>query len=164
MPVILDLVRKRIIKMVNNHYHPPRCKNALCISDEWIEYISRTIVRRAEQKILAPNLRLVTVRAVWHGTVLAESERTELVDGRYYFPPESVNKEYLQESSTRTLCLRKGTASYYNIEVGGEINRNGAWYYPEPKEWVRHIKGYITFAESIEIINKYKTFPYFAGN
>ena len=56
-------------------------------------------------------------KAVFHGTVIAESQETELVEGNHYFPPASVRQEYLQPSDTHTVCPWKGTASYYNVVV-----------------------------------------------
>ena len=37
---------------MKSHYHPPHCRSALCISDEWIKCIACDIVKRAEQKVL----------------------------------------------------------------------------------------------------------------
>lgn len=36
---------------MKSHYHPPRNRSALCISDEKIKYIASMIVRTAEEKI-----------------------------------------------------------------------------------------------------------------
>ena len=67
-------------------------------------------------------------KAIWNGAILAESDRTEVVEGNQYFPPDSINRKYLQESSTNTTCPWKGTANYYNIVVDGEENKDAAWY------------------------------------
>ena len=37
----------------------------------------------------------MSVRAVWNGVVLAESDETKVVEGNHYFPPESINREYV---------------------------------------------------------------------
>ena len=34
------------------------------------------------------------VKAVWEGVVLAESNQCEIVERNYYFPPDSINKEF----------------------------------------------------------------------
>jgi len=70
------------------------------------------------------------MKAVWNGAVLAESDETVLVEGNHYFPPESVDDRYLKRSWMRSLCLWKGIAGYYTVEVDGERNRNAAWTYP----------------------------------
>ena len=85
------------------------------------------------------------MKAKWHNVVLAESDDTIVVEGNHYFPPESVKKEYLKESATHSTCPWKGEASYYDIVVDGELNKDAAWYYPSPKEAAKHIKNYVAF-------------------
>ena len=41
-------------------------------------------------------------KAIWKKAVLAESDRTVVVDGFTYFPLHSVQREYLRESDQRT--------------------------------------------------------------
>jgi uncharacterized protein (DUF427 family) len=84
-------------------------------------------------------------RATWKGAVIAESDRCEVVEGNRYFPPDAVRREHLRESATHTTCPWKGIASYYDVVVGGETNRDAAWYYPETSEAARNIKGYVAF-------------------
>ena len=91
------------------------------------------------------------MKAVWEGTVIAESNSTVVVEGNHYFPPESVDKEYLQPSSTTTVCPWKGTASYYNVVVGETANRDAAWYYPNPKEAAAEIKDHVAFWRGIDV-------------
>ncbi|MGL5035420.1 MAG: DUF427 domain-containing protein, partial [Microcystaceae cyanobacterium] len=89
--------------------------------------------------------------AIWNGTVLAESDRCEIVEGNYYFPPDSLKKEFFQDSNTHTTCSWKGTASYYTLNVGGQENKDAAWYYPEPKERAKNIEGYIAFWKGVKV-------------
>jgi hypothetical protein len=44
----------------------------------------------------------MTVRAVFHGQVIAESDDTVLVEGNHYFPADSVRREFLTDSTTHT--------------------------------------------------------------
>ena len=60
-------------------------------------------------------------KAIWNEQVLAESDSFETVEGNIYFPPDSINKEYFNDSDTHSTCFWKGTASYFDIEVNGEI-------------------------------------------
>lgn len=92
------------------------------------------------------------VKAIWNGVMLAESEETIVVEGNHYFPPESVNREYLRESKTHTTCPWKGRASYYDIVVKEKVNKDAAWYYPEPKPAAKHITGYVAFWKGVEIV------------
>lgn len=84
-------------------------------------------------------------KVIWNGTVIAESNKTEMVEGTPYFPPESLIKEYFQPNSRQTTCPWKGVASYYDIVVNGETNTAAAWYYPAPKSAAQNITGYIAF-------------------
>lgn len=91
------------------------------------------------------------VKAVWNGTVLAESDKTIMVEGNHYFPPESVRAEYMVESDRHTTCPWKGLASYYHVSVGGETNKDAAWYYPAPKAAAQQITGYVAFWKGVRV-------------
>jgi uncharacterized protein (DUF427 family) len=90
-------------------------------------------------------------KAIWKGTVLAESSKTQTVEGNYYFPPDSVHAEYLKPSNTHTECPWKGTASYYNLEVAGERNPDAAWYYAAPFPAAAQIKDHVAFWKGVRI-------------
>jgi len=90
-------------------------------------------------------------KAIWNGQVIAESNHCENVEGNYYFPPEAVNEEFLQPSATQTTCGWKGIASYYNVTVGGQVNKDAAWYYPDPKPAAANIAGYVAFWKGVKI-------------
>lgn len=90
-------------------------------------------------------------KAIWNGTVLAESDRTEVVEGNQYFPPDAIKREYFKESQTHTTCPWKGVASYYNIEVDGQVNKDAAWYYPTAKEKAKNFEGYIAFWKGVKV-------------
>ena len=90
-------------------------------------------------------------RALWNGVVLAESGRCEVVEGNQYFPPAAIRREYFKPSDTHTVCGWKGTASYCDIVVNGEVNKDAAWYYPEPKDAAKQIKGYIAFWRGVTV-------------
>jgi uncharacterized protein (DUF427 family) len=88
-------------------------------------------------------------RAEWNGTVLAESDDIVTVEGDAYFPADSVRLEHLVPSDTRTVCPWRGTANYYSVRVDGQINRDAAWYYPEPKDAAQEIAGRIAFGRGV---------------
>ena len=90
-------------------------------------------------------------RARWNGTVIAESDRCVVVEGNQYFPVDAVKRACLRDSSTHTVCGWKGTASYYDVVVNGEVNKDAAWYYPEPKAEAANIKGYIAFWKGVKV-------------
>ncbi len=90
-------------------------------------------------------------KAEWNGVLLAQSNRYEVVEGNIYFPAVSVNMEYVRQSDTHTECGRKGTASYYDVEVDGLVNRDAAWFYPEPKQAAANIKDHVAFWRGVQI-------------
>ncbi len=90
-------------------------------------------------------------KATWNGKLLAESDQTEIVEGNHYFPADSITKECFRESDTTTVCGWKGTASYYDVVVDGEVNNDAAWYYPTPKEAAANIAGYVAFWKGVEV-------------
>ena len=91
------------------------------------------------------------MRAVWNQTVLAESDDTEVVEGNHYFPQDSIRVEHFRPSDTHTTCPWKGEASYYDVVVGDQVNKDAAWYYPEPKDAARQIKGRVAFWKGVKV-------------
>ena len=90
-------------------------------------------------------------KATWNGTVLAESDSAELVEGNHYFPPDSIDRRYFRDSDKQTVCGWKGTAKYYDIEVHGELNKDAAWYYPEPLPAAKNIGGFVAFWNGVVV-------------
>ena len=91
------------------------------------------------------------MKAVWKNTVIAESDKTEVVEGNHYFPADSIKKEFFKTSPTTSHCPWKGDASYYTVDVNGEQNKDAAWYYPTPKEKAMNIKGYVAFWKGVQV-------------
>jgi uncharacterized protein (DUF427 family) len=91
------------------------------------------------------------MRAVWHDTVLAESDDTVVVEGNHYFPPDAIRVEHFRPSDTHTTCPWKGEASYYDVLVGADVNKDAAWYYPEPKDAAKEIEGRVAFWKGVKI-------------
>ena len=90
-------------------------------------------------------------KAIWNGAVIADSDATVIVEGNHYFPAASVNPAHLQASPTHTVCGWKGTASYYHVVVGDAVNKDAAWYYPEPKDAAKNIAGRIAFWRGVKV-------------
>ena len=91
------------------------------------------------------------MKASWNNTIIAESNKTIVIEGNHYFPKESIKKEYFTDSQTNTVCHWKGTASYYDIVVNGKSNKDAAWYYPNPSGLASSIKDHIAFWKGVEI-------------
>jgi uncharacterized protein (DUF427 family) len=73
------------------------------------------------------------------------------VEGNAYFPREAVREEVLRPSQTHSVCPWKGTASYFDLEVDGQVNRDAAWFYPTAKDAAREITGRVAFWKGVEV-------------
>ncbi len=91
------------------------------------------------------------MKATWNGAVLAESDQTIVVEGNHYFPPDAIRREHFQDSATHTTCAWKGVASYYDVVVNGQVNKDAAWYYPTPKPAAKQIAGYVAFWRGVQV-------------
>jgi uncharacterized protein (DUF427 family) len=110
----------------------------------WCGAHARNLLKRMQVVIM--------IKAIWNGQTLAESEKTETVEGNIYFPEESVKREFLKASSTTSSCPWKGQARYYTVVVDGQENPDAAWYYPDPKPAARNVKHHVAFWRGVEII------------
>ena len=91
------------------------------------------------------------VKALWNGQVIAESSRTEVVEGNHYFPIEDVRKDFLEPSGHTSSCPWKGVAQYYTVVVDDQKNRDAAWYYADPKPAAKNIAGRIAFWKGVKV-------------
>jgi uncharacterized protein (DUF427 family) len=91
------------------------------------------------------------MKATWQGQVIAQSDDTVVVDGNHYFPLDSLNKAFVEESNKTSVCSWKGTAHYYSLVVDGQTNSDAAWYYPEPKSAAANIQGRVAFWRGVEV-------------
>jgi uncharacterized protein (DUF427 family) len=92
------------------------------------------------------------MKAIWNGTLLAESDDIVVVEGNRYFPESALRREYVRPSSTQTTCAWKGVASYYDVVVGDAVNHDAVWYYAEPKNAAKQIRGRVAFWKGVEIV------------
>ena len=90
-------------------------------------------------------------KASWNNIVIAESSQFETVEGNTYFPPDAIRADYFKPSDTHTVCPWKGTASYYDVVVDGQVNKDAAWYYPDTKPAAKKIKGYVAFWKGVKV-------------
>ena len=91
------------------------------------------------------------MKAIWNNEVIAASEQTIILEGNHYFPPESIYKSFFLTASFHTICPFKGEASYFSINVNGQLNEDAAWYYPNPNSNYQQIKNYVAFWKGVKI-------------
>ena len=90
-------------------------------------------------------------KAIWQGQVIAESDDFEVVEGNVYFPADSVQTEFFEQSEHHSVCPWKGTASYHHVVVDGDRNENAAWFYPAPNEAAANIKDHVAFWKGVTV-------------
>ncbi|GJF00276.1 DUF427 domain-containing protein [Phanerochaete sordida] len=88
------------------------------------------------------------VTVTYNGTVLAQSDKPVKLEGNFYFPPESLNKDLLVQSPTKYTCPWKGSATYYNANIDGATVSDIAWGYLTPKSAATQIAGHLAFDKS----------------
>ena len=91
------------------------------------------------------------MKAIWKEKIIAESDKTIVVEGNHYFPPDAIKTEFFDDSRLHTICPWKGQASYYDVVIDGEINNDAAWYYPMPKDAAAEIANYVAFWRGVEV-------------
>ena len=100
---------------------------------------------------LEPTAKLVVVR--FGGVVLAETRNAQRLletshPPTYYLPPQDVRMEYLRPTGRRTHCEFKGSAVYYDVEVGGRRAPAAAWSYPDPVRTYAALEDHLAFYPS----------------
>ena len=90
------------------------------------------------------------IRVLFKGRTVAESRRALALDEAsyptvYYLPIADADRSLLQPTDTTTWCPYKGDASYYSLNVDGEVARDAVWTYEQPFPAVAAIKDHIAF-------------------
>ena len=90
------------------------------------------------------------VRASLDGTIIAESERSVLLqetrhEAVIYFPREDVHWEHLEATDHTTFCPFKGHASYWTVRTPGQVEENAVWGYADPFPEVAELSNYVAF-------------------
>lgn len=91
------------------------------------------------------------MKAIWKGTIIAESSNTKIVENNHYFPMEDIKEDCFTPSDHHTRCPWKGKAAYFHVEVNGEINKDAAWYHPEASHAAKPIENYVAFWNGIKV-------------
>jgi uncharacterized protein (DUF427 family) len=91
------------------------------------------------------------MRAIWNGTVIAESDDIVKVEGNAYFPLDSLKSELFTETDHTSVCGWKGTANYFSVTVDGETNANAAWTYKTPKDAAKQIANRVAFWKGVRV-------------
>jgi len=103
-----------------------------------------------------PSSRHIEVKI--NGVTVADSNKPTLLfetglPTRYYLPLTDVRMDLLGDSDTATFCPYKGEASYYSVDLEGELFEDIVWYYKYPVEESSRIAGMVSFYnEKVDIV------------
>jgi uncharacterized protein (DUF427 family) len=98
------------------------------------------------------------MKAIWNGKVIAEADKADLIyiEQNWYFPPESVDQDFLRRSDTPYTCPWKGECQYFDVGQGDTWSKDSAFTYPDPKPSAidivkKDFGGYVTFWRDVEV-------------
>ena len=96
--------------------------------------------------------------ATLNGIVIAEASEDEVIhiEGNVYFPPSSVNAEFLTTSPTPYTCPWKGECQYFTVTVEGQPLPDRAWSYPTPyasgiERVGKDFSNYVAFWKEVQV-------------
>jgi uncharacterized protein (DUF427 family) len=90
------------------------------------------------------------LRVEFAGVVVAETRNgVRLLETShppsYYFPPDDVQRQYLESDPGRTFCEFKGFAKFWTLDANGRRARQAAWSYPLPDPSYGPLKDHFAF-------------------
>ncbi len=92
------------------------------------------------------------MKAIWHGQVIAESDRTLEVGGYRYFPRESVRMDLLQVApKTQSDLACPHGVQFYDVAADTARSECAAWSYEAPRASMTKVDHWIGFWNDVEI-------------
>ena len=92
------------------------------------------------------------MKAIWNGTVVAESDDTVVFEGDHYFPADALKREYVLMSHTRSMCSLKGEMQFSTLFVDGDTLPDAVWACPSPREGAAAVRGRVAFGRGVQIV------------
>jgi uncharacterized protein (DUF427 family) len=92
------------------------------------------------------------MKAIWHGQVIAESDRTLEVDGYRYFPRKSVRMDLLHVApKTQSDLACPHGVQFYDLATDTARSKRAAWSYEVPRASMTKVDHWIGFWNDVEI-------------
>ncbi|MEY4767149.1 MAG: hypothetical protein RI907_3822 [Pseudomonadota bacterium] len=92
------------------------------------------------------------MKAIFNGTVVAESDDIVTLEGEHYFPRASLDEKYVTFSNHRSSNWM-GQAHYLSLFVNGEMKPDSVWFYPEPNENAQELRGRVAFVAGVSVVD-----------
>ncbi|MBB5204040.1 uncharacterized protein (DUF427 family) [Inhella inkyongensis] len=90
------------------------------------------------------------MKAIWKGTVIADSPHTVVMDGNHYFPAASLKRELTTFSNHRSRNAY-GEEQWLSLFVNGDLLPDAVWFYPAPTELGAALKDHVAFVQAVQI-------------
>ena len=92
-----------------------------------------------------------TMKAIWRGRVIANSDRTLEVGGYRYFPRQTVRMDLLRATPRTESDLEcPHGVQFYDVAVDAARNERAAWSYEAPRAAMAQVDHWIGFWRDIE--------------
>jgi uncharacterized protein (DUF427 family) len=91
------------------------------------------------------------VRGTWNGEAIAASDDTVAVEGSHRIPAASVRTDLFATSEKTSDCPWKRRAGSHSLRVGGDVDRDAAWYHPEPRRRAAQITNAVAFWRGVAV-------------
>jgi uncharacterized protein (DUF427 family) len=91
------------------------------------------------------------MKAIWNGTVIAESPSTVVMDGNHYFPASTLKRELTTFSNHRSRNAY-GEEQWLSLFVNGDLLADAVWFYPDPAEAALALKDHVAFVRGVQIV------------
>jgi len=92
------------------------------------------------------------MKAIWHGQVIAESDRTQEVHGYRYFPRDAVRMDLLRLASKTESDLEcPHGVQFYDVVEGAQRSERAAWSYEAPRATMKQVDHWIGFWDDVDI-------------
>tara|TARA_B100000073_G_scaffold343077_1_gene347225 strand:+ start:261 stop:698 length:438 start_codon:yes stop_codon:yes gene_type:complete len=114
-----------------------------------IEYKFKNFKKNPFYKIRIESVNKL-IKVKWSNHIIAESGQCIALHEEshtkvYYFPQDSIEKEYFFRTDFATHCPYKGNAAYWTLSDTNSNAENSVWSYPSPYENLIKIKDYFAF-------------------
>ena len=92
------------------------------------------------------------MKAIWHGQVIAESDRTREVHGYQYFPRDAVRMDLLRLAPKNESDLEcPHGVQFYDVVEGAARSERAAWSYEAPRPAMKQVDHWVSFWDDVEI-------------
>lgn len=89
--------------------------------------------------------------ATWNNVEIACSSNYRFFDGRFYFPPESLNQQYLEATARKRFQNPVGETTFQDILTSGNRNRYAAWTFTKCRREFKDFEGWTAFWKGVTV-------------